>query len=82
MGTNDNETDRIEMHASPIDACPTTSGHLYLTKTKILHGQTNHEHLERGNCLWTDVMGCLTPSPCIIKFSNPFLVQDLVFSMS
>ena len=33
----------------------------------------------RGNYLRTDVMGCLTPSPRIIKSSNPSLVRSLVF---
>ena len=37
------------------------------------------EHMEKGNHLRTDVMGCLTPSPHITKSSNPSLVQDPVF---
>ena len=37
------------------------------------------EHMEGGNRVWMDVMGCLTPSPRITKSSNPSLVQDLVF---
>ena len=43
-----------------------------------MHDQTNHENLEGGNHLWTDVVGCLTPSPRIIKFSNSFLNQNLL----
>ncbi len=38
-----------------------------------------HEHMKGGNCLRTDFVGCLTPSPRIIKSLNPSLVQDLVF---
>ena len=35
--------------------------------------------MEGGNRLRINVVGCLTPSPCITKSSNPSLVQDLVF---
>ena len=51
------------MYESPIDACSTTLGHLCLTKTNVLLDQTNRQHLEGGNHLQTDVVGCLTPFP-------------------
>ena len=38
-----------------------------------------HEHMEGDNRLRTDVVGCLTPSLCITKSSNPSMVQDSVF---
>ena len=35
--------------------------------------------MEGGNRLRTDVVGCLTPSPRIIRSQNPSLVQDPIF---
>ena len=35
--------------------------------------------MEGGNYLRMDVVGCLTPSPCITKSPNPSLIQDPVY---
>ena len=80
--TKDNKSDHIEMRASPIDVRSTTSGYLYLIHKSNICLIKHHEHMERGNRLRTNVMGCLTPSPHRIKYSNPSLVEDSVFSMS
>ena len=37
------------------------------------------EHMEGGNHLRTDVVGCLIPSPHITKSLNPSMVPDPVF---
>ena len=67
------------MHASPIDVRLTTSRHLYLIIIQHLIDHT-HEHMEGGNRLQTDVVGCLIHSPRIIKSPNPSLVQDPVLT--
>ena len=67
------------MHASPIDVRLTMSGHLYLIIIQHLIDQT-HEHMEGGNRLQMDVVGCLIHSPRIIKSPNPSLVQDSVLT--
>ena len=77
-GTKDNKTDSVEMRVAPIDVRSTTSRHLYLIIIQHLIDRT-HEHIEGGNRLRTDVVGCQTPSPCIIKSLNLSLVQDSFF---
>jgi hypothetical protein len=68
------------MRASPIDVCPTTSGHLCLIIIQhfclIKHIQ---EHMEGGNRLRMDVVKCITPSLSITKSPNSSLVQDSIF---
>ena len=67
-------------HASPIDVHQTTSRHLCLIINPTFHLiKHTQEHMKGGNSLWTDVVGCLTPSPRITKSPNPSLVQDPVF---
>ena len=63
-------------HASPIDVHQTTSRHLCLIINPTFHLiKHTQERMEGGNRLRTDVVGCLTPSPRIIKSPNPSLVR-------